>query len=189
MNPGAVLEVAVRELAAAGVPYMLTGSFAAAYHGTPRATQDIDLVIHPTRSQLRTLVGRFPPARYYVDESAALEALDNAGQFNVIDTETGWKIDFIIRRARPFSRGEFERRQEVDLDGVPLFVVTAEDLLIAKLEWARMGGSSRQIEDVAGILRVRADQLDLPYVERWVGELELSQEWGRARRLAGADGA
>ncbi|MEO8228118.1 MAG: hypothetical protein ABI637_11820 [Gemmatimonadota bacterium] len=139
MNPGAVLEAALRALTAAEVPYMLTGSFAAAYHGTPRATQDIDLVINPTRTQLRMLVRRFPPTRYYVEESAALEALDNGGQFNVIDTETGWKIDFIIRRSRPFSRAEFDRRQQVDLDGIPLFVATAEDLLIAKLEWARMG--------------------------------------------------
>jgi len=29
-------------LAEAGIPYMLTGSFASSYHGIPRATQDID---------------------------------------------------------------------------------------------------------------------------------------------------
>jgi hypothetical protein len=43
-----------------GIPYMLTGSFASSYHGTPRATQDIDLVIAPKRAQLRA---RRPAAR------------------------------------------------------------------------------------------------------------------------------
>lgn len=32
----------------AGVPYMLTGSFASSFHGAPRTTQDVDIVIAPT---------------------------------------------------------------------------------------------------------------------------------------------
>jgi hypothetical protein len=35
-------------LEAAGIPNMLTGSFASAFHGTPRTTQDVDLVIDPS---------------------------------------------------------------------------------------------------------------------------------------------
>jgi hypothetical protein len=47
-------------LDATGIPYMLTGSCASSYHGIPRATQDIDLVIAPTAGQLRHLVKLFP---------------------------------------------------------------------------------------------------------------------------------
>ena len=43
-------------------------------------------------------------------------------------------------------------------------VVTAEDLLLAKLEWARDGGSPRQLEDAAAILRVRREELDLSLI-------------------------
>ena len=39
------------------IAYMLTGSFASAYHGTPRSTQDIDVVVEATPAQLR---GQFP---------------------------------------------------------------------------------------------------------------------------------
>jgi hypothetical protein len=87
VNDGAddALRRFVEALEKAGVPYMLTGSFASSYHGQGRATQDIDFVITPTREQLRDLVSQFVPPDYYVDETAAFEALGEAGQFNAID--------------------------------------------------------------------------------------------------------
>lgn len=57
-------------------------------------------------------------------------------------------------------------------------------VIAADVEWAKLGKSSRQIEDVAGILKVRADELDVPYIEKWVSELGLSSEWARARQAA-----
>ena len=39
------------------------------------------------------------------------------------------------------------------------------DLEAALLEWAKLGSSLRQLEDVAGIPRVRGDAIDLDYVE------------------------
>lgn len=168
-----------------GIPHMLTGSFASSYHGIPRATQDIDFVIAPTREQLEQLVIHFPDHEYYVDETAAFDALDRESQFNVIDLASGWKIDFICRRSRAFSKTEFERRTRADLDGVQLFIATAEDVLLTKLEWAKLGGSARQIEDAAGLLRIRNEDLDQKYLLRWVAALGLETEWGAARRAAG----
>jgi hypothetical protein len=177
----------VTRLEAAGIPYMLTGSFASSYHGLPRATQDIDLVIAPTREQLRQLIIHFSPPEYYVDEAAALDALAHESQFNVIDLTTGWKIDFICRRDRPFSRTEFERRTRTDLEGLPLFIATAEDVVLAKLEWAKLGGSQRQLEDVAGLLRLRQGDLDQEYLLHWVASLELMPQWVAAHQAAGLD--
>jgi hypothetical protein len=177
----------VSRLDAAGIPFMLTGSFAGAYHGRPRATQDIDFVIAPTAAQLHALVAQLPPAEYYVDTDAALDALRHESLFNVVDLETGWKVDFICRRSRPFSRAEFERRTRVELLGIALHIATAEDLLLAKLEWAKLGGSLRQIEDAAGLLQVSGAALDLSYIERWVGDLGLGDQWREALRAAGRE--
>jgi len=173
-----------RALDRAGILYMLTGSFASAYHGVPRATQDIDLVIAPTADQIRALRELLPDSEYYFDLESALEAMRHETQCNVIDFATGWKVDLIIRRSRPFSREEFDRRSAIDLHGVRLFIASAEDVLIAKLEWAKIGGSHRQIEDAAGILRLR-EGLDRTYVERWVRELQIGPQWEAARSLAG----
>jgi hypothetical protein len=92
---------------------MLTGSFASAYYGSPRSTQDIDLVIVATPEQLRTFVQSLPRSEYYADIDAALEAHKNESMFNVIDMQSGWKIDLIIRKSRAFSQEEFSRRQRV----------------------------------------------------------------------------
>jgi hypothetical protein len=98
---------------------------------------------------------------------------------------TGWKIDMIIRKSRPFSEEEFRRRTLVNLQGRPLFVASAEDVVVSKLEWAKLAQSERHIEDVAGILRMRWDSLDRAYLERWVLELRIEAEWNDARRAAG----
>ncbi len=170
-------------LEAAGIPYMLTGSFASAHHGAPRATQDIDLVIAPTEDQLRDLVRSLPADEYYADLDTALDALGRESQFNLIDLATGWKVDLIIRKSRAFSREEFDRRFPADLEGLRIFVATAEDVVIAKLEWAKLGRSQRQLDDVAGILGAGTD-LDRAYVEYWVKELSLEREWAAARARA-----
>jgi hypothetical protein len=169
----------------AGITYMLTGSFASAHYGAPRSTQDIDLVIEATAPQLRAFTQSLPSDEYYVDLDAALEAHRRESLFNVIDMTTGWKIDLILRKSRPFSREEFGRRQLVDMQGLRLFVASAEDVIIAKLEWARLANSQRQIEDAAAILLLRAEALDRIYLERWISELGLKEQWGAARRAAG----
>jgi len=169
----------------AGIAYMLSGSFASAYYGAPRSTQDIDLVIEATPAQLRVFVQGLPASEYYADVDAALEAQNRRSLFNVIDLATGWKIDLIIRKNRPFSEEEFRRRQQVILHDTTLFLARAEDVIISKLEWSNLAHSQRQIEDVAAILRVRWLELDHPYLGKWIPELGVSKAWSEARRAAG----
>lgn len=163
---------------------MLTGSFASSFHGTPRATQDIDFVIAPTLESLDQLLTCFPESKYHVNVETAHDALSKKGLFNLLDNETGWKIDFIIQKGRPFSQEEFKRRIQIELFGTTLFIASAEDVVLAKLEWAAISGSNRQIDDVAGILTSGKQELDQKYLERWIRELALEPEWQRANKLA-----
>jgi hypothetical protein len=171
----------------AGIAYMLSGSFASAYYGTPRSTQDIDIVVEATREQLRRFVQSLPKTEFYADLQTAIEASERESLFNIIDLATGWKIDLIIRKSRPFSREEFNRRKVIKLYDLLLYAATAEDIVISKLEWAKLGQSRRQIEDVTAILRVRHKYLDRPYLQKWIGELKLEQEWDAAWRSAALD--
>jgi hypothetical protein len=99
---------------------MLTGSYASSVHGTPRASQDIDIVIAPNRPQLLALLKLLPDTHYYVSDDAALDALVRRSQFNVVDFDTGWKVAFIIAKDRDFSDSEFGRRKLLELDGLQL---------------------------------------------------------------------
>ncbi len=181
-----VLRRVVVALDRAGIVYMLTGSFASAYHGAARATQDIDVVISATPDQLRSLADSLPASEYHFDLKAALEARLREGVVSVIELASGWKIDLIARKSREYSRVEFDRRYVVDFEGMRFCIASAEDVLIAKLEWAKLSGSERQIEDVAGILRTRSGDLDVGYIETWVPRLGLEEQWRAAREAAGA---
>ena len=184
---GAFLARLTAKLAAAGVPHMVVGSFASSFHGVPRSSQDLDLVIDPQPESLRRFLSDLPPEDYYADADAALDALRRRGQFNVIDMATAWKADLIVRKARPFSVEEMRRRVEGDLLGARVFVASPEDTLISKLEWAQQGGGSQlQLRDVSGILQLRGEDLDIEYVERWVADLGLGELW-RSVRAGGSE--
>jgi hypothetical protein len=174
-----LLAVVIGHLDAAGIPYMVTGSLASSYHGEPRATRDLDIVIDPSAESLGSLVESLVAAGFYVDRDAAENALADRSQFNAIGPDAT-KVDFIIRRERPFSIEEFSRRQRADLLGTSGYVVSAEDLVIAKLEWAAASGSERQLDDVAGIVGI-SDSLDLAYIDRWSRVLGVEGSWHDVR--------
>lgn len=180
MSLGAFLEKVVDVLDEAEVPYMLTGSLASAFYAIPRATQDIDIVIEAQREGVERLVRGLLAAGWYADRDAALEAWQGQSQFNAIEPDTGWKVDFIVRKDRAYSREEFRRRERISLLGVELAVASLEDVLIAKLEWGRLGDSVLQRRDVAQLLDRTWKRLDQTYVERWVAELGLEAEWRAA---------
>ena len=165
----------------AQVPYMLTGSVASSAHGTARSTHDVDIVIAPTGPQLLVLMQQFAGSDYYADEQQALEALANRSQFNVIDHSTGWKVDFILAEDSEYGRTALMRRTLIEIAGNGVYVATAEDVLLAKLRWAKLGGSERQLQDAAGIVSMQAESLDVGYIERWVHELDLEEQWQAVR--------
>jgi hypothetical protein len=165
----------------AGVPYMLAGSFASSHHGAPRATRDIDIVVDPTFDSLDRFLEGLRDDDTYVDADIAHEEFKRRGQFNVIDGATAWKVDVIFRKARPFSREELSRRIPVVVLGVPVFVATAEDTVLAKLEWAKLGESEQQLRDVRSLLDALGESLDHAYIERWLDDLGVRELWTRVR--------
>jgi hypothetical protein len=167
-----------------GIPYMIAGSFASTFHGTPRTTQDIDLVVDPTMQSLGAFLANLPQKDYYVSEEAARDAFRRRSQFNIIDMVTGWKVDLIIRKARPFSVEELRRRTPVRMLDVDVFIATPEDTILTKLEWSAMSGSERQLRDVAGIIEVKQGDVDRAYIERWAAELGVLDLWRRLSEQA-----
>lgn len=184
MTVRSVLEKLRTALEGAHIPYFVTGSLASSAHGIPRSTNDIHIVIAPTREQLVALLAQFPASEFAVSLDDALEAMTDKSLFNIVDYATAWKVDFIFRQQTPFDASRFNRREIVDIAGAHIYTASAEDILITKLWWAKLGESERQISDAAGILRVQGPSLDIEYVERWVAVLELEPQWEAAQRAS-----
>jgi hypothetical protein len=168
-------------LEAAGIQYMLVGSFASGHWGEFRATNDIDVVVTGTPEQICDFIDQLPADLYYRDLDSAIEACKRRDMFNVLDMRTGIKIDLIFLKGGEFDREAFRRRRAEVVEGVPLAISSAEDVIIAKLEWARMGHSLRQIQDVSVLLRRLWNSLDHPYIEKWIIQLGLNEQWAAAK--------
>ena len=179
-SAGGFLARLILALNETGTPHMVSGSFASIYYGVPRTTHDIDIVVEFSGPGLRRFLARLPEDEYYVSHEAALAAVRGRGQFNVIDFETGWKVDLIQRKDREFSETEFARRQPAELAGVQVHIASVEDVVLSKLEWSLKSGSKRQIDDVVGVLAVSGASLDQAYIELWAERLGVAGLWKEA---------
>lgn len=174
---GELLPIISRRLTDAGIAHMVVGALASSFHGEPRQTRDIDIVVEADASGLLRFQENLDPNEFYWDAGAMREAIERRSSFNVIDLDSAWKVDLLVRRDRPFSKLELSRRARVELLGSATFVASPEDTIIAKLEWAAQGDSERQLRDVAAILGAQAAALDADYLRHWIEELGLHDAW------------
>ena len=147
----------------------------------------MDLVIDGERRALDAWGARLRESGLYADAEAIKHASEVRGVFNAIDQSSGWKVDFILLKDRPFSRSEFDGRVSAEVAGLSLSLVRPDDMVVAKLEWAKLGESDRQLRDVLGILMVQGPALDRVRIERWVEELALEPQWARVLEMERAE--
>jgi hypothetical protein len=169
-----------------GIPYMFTGSVASSLYGEPRLTHDIDVIVRLTAEDAPRLADSFPPPRYYLDSADAIaEVVHEASMFNLVDTESGDKVDFWILTSSPFDEERFRRRVKVALFGVSVWLQSPEDVILSKLHWSALaGGSEKQFQDALRVFEVQRANLDLPYCLKWAGQLGVTPIWERLRAEA-----
>lgn len=177
-----------RALEQLGIRYAVGGSLASSLHGMMRSTLDVDIVADMRLEHIAPLVAALSK-EFYADEEMMRRAIDHHRSFNLIHYETAFKVDIFIRKPRPFDRMELERRRTAIIATEPeesVYLVSPEDIVLAKLEWYRLGGeiSDQQWRDVLGVLKVRAGELDLDYLRTWAGELHVGDLLERALREA-----
>ena len=158
-----------------GIEYMVTGSFAMSAYGEIRMTRDIDIVIALKRDDIDRFVEKFDTS-YYVGKESIKRAIDRRSMFNIISNEHGGKIDCIILKDSPHAEKSFERRYKVSVADIDFWVTTKEDLIIAKLNWARDSFSEMQIRDIANLTM---SEYNSTYVSDWIDKLDLNEIWAK----------
>jgi len=180
MSQQELLKKVIQVLNQAGIAYMITGSVASSLQGEPRSTHDIGMVIAIQRSVAKRLADAFPPPNFYLDEDNIVDAIKRQSMFNLIDLNTGDKVDFWILTKETFDQSRFFRKISEEVMGLKILISSPEDTILAKLRWAKLsGGSEKQYIDALRVYEVQYGKLDIDYLERWVKKLNLESLWKR----------
>jgi hypothetical protein len=176
-EPIRITLLATIELEALEIPYFIGGSLASAIHGTIRSTMDADLVVDLRIEHLQELYTRLEGA-FFMDLPAIVNAFQRNSSFNLIHKDTMFRIDIFPLGGHPFEQNQMVRRVQQSVGDHPddrAYFTTAEDIILAKLTWFRMGGeiSEQQWRDVLGVIRVQDDALDQDYLHLWADRLGL----------------
>ena len=182
--PFSVLLQVARILEERAISYVLVGSLASSMHGMYRSTADIDILADLKPEQVPPLLEALQES-FYVDEHAMREALTQRTSFNVIHLDSVFKVDIFLAKTDEFAWAQLERRQlrRISPDTKDaVYVATAEDTVLAKLRWYRLGNevSDTQWNDVVGIIGASGESLDQDYMRFWAAKLELADLFEKA---------
>ncbi|MEX2169871.1 MAG: hypothetical protein WD851_11220 [Pirellulales bacterium] len=178
MEQSDLLRLAIATLERLKIVYAVVGSMASSAWGESRFTQDIDIVIQVDQRSVGLLCDAFAGDEFYVSRTAAIESVQQSGQFNVLNPESGNKIDFMIAGGSKWESAQLARRKRIAVtkDCVG-FVAAPEDVILGKLIYYNEGGSEKHLRDITGILSISGDQLDHEYLDSWIEELGLADGW------------
>lgn len=173
--PLSVLSQVTATLEQQNISYVLVGSFASSIHGMYRSTADIDILADIHTDQIRPLFNVLQN-NFYVDEHAMHDAVAQGRSFNAIHFDSVFKVDIFIASADEFALTQLNRRQLRKISPEKeeaLYVATAEDTVLAKLRWYRVGKeiSNTQWNDVLGVLGTSHNSLDFEYLRTWASKL------------------
>jgi len=167
-------------LSSLDIPHHFTGGIAASFHGEPRLTQDIDLVVKlsPNSSKVDSLCRELSKS-FDINEPAMRDAIQRHSIFQALDHEYFIKVDFHVGEAIPH---ELERSHLIELEaGLTVRMVSKEDSIISKLLWISKG-SERSRRDVTMMLRNGAP-IDEKYITRTADMLGIDKLWFEIRGL------
>ncbi|GAC1352577.1 MAG: nucleotidyl transferase AbiEii/AbiGii toxin family protein [Polyangiales bacterium] len=140
----------LEEFARAAVDSLLVGGYAVAFHGRPRATKDIDLVLEGSAENLERAANAL--ARFGAPDNVVAAVASMADTDIVFMGQPPLRIDFMrsIDGVDPSSL--FKDAVHSELDGVPVQVISLDHLIANK----RAAGRSQDLIDVAFLERLRS---------------------------------
>jgi hypothetical protein len=152
------------------IQYMISGSLAFNVYCIPRMSMDIDFVIELDQENVVDFLEIFKSG-YYLNEETVRQEIKKKGMFNVIDHRSGLKMDFIVRKNTEYRRLEFSRKIPMILEDIPVWMVSAEDLIVSKIEWIQQLQSDKQSQDIKMLLS--SPGIDRDYIAFWCNKLNL----------------
>ncbi len=148
------------------ISYVLVGSFAANVYGIVRATQDMDLVVQAESGQINALASALGND-FQRDPQLQFETVTGTTKTVFKERETGFIIEIFRLSNDPHDQTRFARRRKMEVFGRPTWILSAEDVLVTKLNWLHRVNRTKDLLDVRNVIAVQGNAIDWPYVEGW----------------------
>jgi hypothetical protein len=164
--------------------YAIGGSVAAMVYSESRLTIDIDIMLDVRIDELERFVNEVSSWQIYIAPLEAILETDipHGLPFNALDGSIGTKADFFVAKDAGLDASAMARRRRLTADnltGTEAWFLAPEDVILYKLRYYRQSGelSQKHPLDIAKMLAVIGDQLDLAYTEKWAAEIGVLDLW------------
>ncbi len=181
------ISIFVARLNRTGIRYMLTGSVACIIYGQPRMTNGVDLVLEVRSKTVEKIAEAFPLDAFCCPplENLMVEAgRPLRGHFNLVQHETGLRADVYTVGEDPLHHWAMKNRKSFEIQGEHVWVAPPEYVILRKLEFYREGGSDKHLRDIAGILAMALENLDIDWLQEKVRHYGLTREWQKAEEMS-----
>ena len=170
----------IRPLNKIKIDYMVTGATAAIIYGTPRFTNDLDLVIDLSTSDVTKFMNSFSEKTFYVPPEEVIKvevSRDLYGHINLLHADTGYKADCYFIGKDPLHLWAMKNRLIIEVGNEKIWIAPPEYVIIRKLQYYREGGAQKHINDIRNMLAVSGDTINYNQLEDKIRELSLNKEW------------
>lgn len=146
------------------IPHVLVGAMSSNVHGFARSTKDMDLVVQTDRAGLDRLIEALQD-RFDLDPQTSFETITGTLRHILVAKDGKFKVEIFQLSPDAHDQERFQRRLTVSYPslGARVAILTAEDVIITKLRWAR----TKDLDDVKDVLAVQGNTLDWTYLHHW----------------------
>jgi hypothetical protein len=152
----------IAALGVANISHVLVGAFARNYYAEPRSTKDADVVVSVAADEMKQFL-RALGSDFRMDEQMAFETNTGTSKNVLVHADSGFTVELFYLSDDQHDQERFKRRRATTFEGLPTFVLTAEDYIITKLRWPR----SKDFDDARDVIAMQGDALDWNYIHRW----------------------
>lgn len=159
-----IVRCVIAALNQVGIPHVLVGSFARNYYADPRSTQDADLVLAlPSGFSWQPVQNALGPG-FSLDAQMTFETNTGIFRSTLLHEESSFMVELFHLSSDPYDQERFRRRRPITYEGLPTAVLTAEDVIVTKLRWAR----GKDLDDVRDVIALQGEEnLDWEYIHHW----------------------
>jgi hypothetical protein len=180
MSQQELLKRVIKLLDKVGIQYMVTGSIISSLQGEPRLTHDVDIVISIKKPDVKHFTNEFHSPDFYLNEDSIIDAIKYNSSFNLLEVNSGDKVDFWLLTNESFDKMRFSRRITDNFLDFYIQVSSPEDTILEKLKWCKLSnGSEKHFIDALKVYELQLGKLDINYIEHWVKELNIESLWLR----------